>query len=187
MQATGVYDVALGGIKPIETHYKGYRFRSRLEARWAVYFDTIGLDWEYEHEGYDLGEFGYYLPDFYSSSMDVFFEVKPVYPTDDYMRKIRAITQIKPLILLVGTPSLRFYDAFTSNQELKVVVSYDHKIMPEYGFWYSSSDASLEDFISGGWTVIRGDVEFDRRDWPLSDAIRAVSAARSARFEHGER
>jgi hypothetical protein len=26
--------------KAIETHYKGYRFRSRLEARWAVFFDT---------------------------------------------------------------------------------------------------------------------------------------------------
>lgn len=25
-------------IKAIETEYKGYRFRSRLEARWAVFF-----------------------------------------------------------------------------------------------------------------------------------------------------
>lgn len=25
----------------IETEYKGYRFRSRLEARWAVFFDTL--------------------------------------------------------------------------------------------------------------------------------------------------
>ena len=30
-------------IKPIETHYKGYRFRSRLEARWAVFFDAAKL------------------------------------------------------------------------------------------------------------------------------------------------
>lgn len=28
-------------LKVIQTSYKGYRFRSRLEARWAVYFDTI--------------------------------------------------------------------------------------------------------------------------------------------------
>ncbi|MEK4501196.1 hypothetical protein [Bacillus sp. FSL R12-0069] len=51
-------------IKPIETIYKGYRFRSRLEARWAVFFDTLGIEWKYENEGYDLGELGWYLPDF---------------------------------------------------------------------------------------------------------------------------
>lgn len=38
-------------ITPIETIYKGYRFRSRLEARWAVYLDACGADWEYEPEG----------------------------------------------------------------------------------------------------------------------------------------
>ncbi|MBK9515513.1 MAG: hypothetical protein IPO05_18320 [Flavobacteriales bacterium] len=51
-------------IKPIETRYKGYRFRSRLEARWAVFFDALGLEWEYEPEGFDLGDGVYYLPDF---------------------------------------------------------------------------------------------------------------------------
>lgn len=51
-------------IKAIETRYKGYRFRSRLEARWAVYFDALELEWEYEPEGFDLGNGEYYLPDF---------------------------------------------------------------------------------------------------------------------------
>lgn len=32
-------------IKPIKTQYKGYRFRSRLEARWAVFFDACGVKW----------------------------------------------------------------------------------------------------------------------------------------------
>lgn len=51
-------------IKAIETRYKDYRFRSRLEARWAVFFDALGIEWEYEKEGYDLdGE--WYLPDFW--------------------------------------------------------------------------------------------------------------------------
>lgn len=36
----------------IDTRYRGYLFRSRLEARWAVYFDAIGLRWEYEREGF---------------------------------------------------------------------------------------------------------------------------------------
>ncbi len=38
-------------MKAIETVYRGYRFRSRLEARWAVFFDEAGIDWRYEHEG----------------------------------------------------------------------------------------------------------------------------------------
>ena len=51
-------------IKSIETEYRGYRFRSRLEARWAVFFDACGVKWEYEPEGFDLGDGLYYLPDF---------------------------------------------------------------------------------------------------------------------------
>ena len=51
-------------IKPIETYYNGYRFRSRLEARWAVFFDALGVKYEYEPEGFDLGDGLYYLPDF---------------------------------------------------------------------------------------------------------------------------
>ena len=51
-------------LKPIETYYNGYRFRSRLEARWAVFFDALGVKWEYEPEGFDLGGGIYYLPDF---------------------------------------------------------------------------------------------------------------------------
>jgi hypothetical protein len=41
-------------VKPKDTPYKGYWFRSRLEARWAVFFDTLGLKWLYEPEGFDL-------------------------------------------------------------------------------------------------------------------------------------
>ena len=67
-------------IKAIETFYKGYHFRSRLEARWAVFFDNLGIQWKYEVEGYerDLGHYickpdgdiyvpdvVRYLPDFY--------------------------------------------------------------------------------------------------------------------------
>ena len=35
-----------------------------MEVRWAVFFDACGVDWEYEPEGYDLGNGLYYLPDF---------------------------------------------------------------------------------------------------------------------------
>lgn len=53
-------------IKAIETKYKGYQFRSRTEARWAVFFDELELHWVYEPEGFEL-ETGWYLPDFFVS------------------------------------------------------------------------------------------------------------------------
>lgn len=67
-------------IKPIETVYNGYRFRSRLEARWAVFFDAGNIKYQYEPEGfeYDLadGEKCRYLPDFFLPEQKVYVEVK---------------------------------------------------------------------------------------------------------------
>jgi hypothetical protein len=61
----------------IETQYQGYRFRSRTEARWAVYFNALELKWEYEIEGYKLSNNSYYLPDFWFPELECFAEVKP--------------------------------------------------------------------------------------------------------------
>ncbi len=74
-------------LRAIETEYKGYRFRSRLEARWAVFFDVCGVDWEYEPEGFILPGGQQYLPDFllhdvtfnhagYRRGCDLYVEVK---------------------------------------------------------------------------------------------------------------
>jgi hypothetical protein len=51
-------------IAAIQTQYNGLLFRSRLEARWAVFFDTCGIKYCYESEGFSLPS-GNYLPDFY--------------------------------------------------------------------------------------------------------------------------
>lgn len=66
-------------LRAIETHFKGYRFRSRLEARWAVFFDALGLKWEYEPEGF-VTSAGPYLPDFRvwtPQGKPMWYEVKP--------------------------------------------------------------------------------------------------------------
>ena len=76
-------------LKAIETEYRGYRFRSRLEARWAVFFDACRVQWEYEPEGYDLENGIYYLPDFLlhgvvgKAAGDLFVEVKGVMTAPD--------------------------------------------------------------------------------------------------------
>lgn len=84
-------------IKPIDTIYKGYRFRSRLEARWAVFFDAFNLPYRYEMEGFQL-ENSRYLPDFWlpngirfmdekDTCKDVWVEIKPTTELSDPERK----------------------------------------------------------------------------------------------------
>ena len=67
-------------IQAIQTTYQGYKFRSRLEARWAVFFDALGLKWEYEPEGFQLPGGLQYLPDFRVTSptgLVQWYEIKP--------------------------------------------------------------------------------------------------------------
>lgn len=66
-------------LKPIAQTYRGITFRSRTEARWAVFFDSLGIPWQYEAEGFELPS-GRYLPDFLltlgGAQGQVWFEVK---------------------------------------------------------------------------------------------------------------
>lgn len=88
-------------MKAIETHYNGYRFRSRLEARWAVFFDTLGIEYQYEPEGFELKwvkrlgykdwhvDFYHYLPDFYLPNVGqgCWVEIKGSIPTEEEIAK----------------------------------------------------------------------------------------------------
>jgi hypothetical protein len=60
-------------VQPIETVYRRHTFRSRLEARWAAFFDILGWDWTYEPIDCD-----YYIPDFtLDGGREVLVEVRP--------------------------------------------------------------------------------------------------------------
>lgn len=50
--------------RALPTNYAGCAFRSRLEARWAVFFDVLGVTWEYEPQGFESGGHRW-LPDFW--------------------------------------------------------------------------------------------------------------------------
>jgi hypothetical protein len=66
-------------VRPIPTRYAGCHFRSRLEARWAVFFDQLGIQWEYELEGFEVGpehDRRNYLPDFWLPGENCWAEVK---------------------------------------------------------------------------------------------------------------
>lgn len=75
-------------LKALPTPYKGFEFRSRLEAKWAYFFDLIGVRWLYENEGFDL-DAGWYLPDFWLPDINggSFIEIKPKMPDQSELNK----------------------------------------------------------------------------------------------------
>lgn len=83
-------------ITPIETRYAGCRFRSRLEARWAVFFDSLGIEWLYEPEGYVLEGGQCYLPDFLihpNTDQEFWFEAKGTHPTLEELDKAQGLAE----------------------------------------------------------------------------------------------
>lgn len=77
---------ARGTIPAIPTQFNGIQFRSRLEARWAAFFEI--LDWNYVYEPLDANG---YIPDFLITHPDsiglppLLIEVKPAVTHADYM------------------------------------------------------------------------------------------------------
>lgn len=110
-------------MKAIETVYKGYRFRSRLEARWAVFLDHMKEPWEYEKEGYELPS-GWYLPDFWLPWQQTWLEIKPNELSELEMKKCIELATItkKDVIAAVGLPKI------PKSMELKEVIYKDELI-----------------------------------------------------------
>lgn len=93
-------------IKAIETTYNGIEFRSRTEARWAVFLDALGVHWDYEPEAFTDGQLSY-LPDFWVQEFDAYLEIKPDKPTKEEMRKAMVLLDTgAKLIFAIGQPSL---------------------------------------------------------------------------------
>lgn len=90
-------------IKSIDTQYKGYLFRSRLEARYAYLFDLAGVRWSYEPDAYQLDDGTNYLPDFFVSVRDdhwrreefenpgYWVEIKGRVPTEHEIQKMHML------------------------------------------------------------------------------------------------
>lgn len=56
------------------TLYMGINFRSELAARWAVFFDSAGIDYNYTPDYY-INLRDMYVPDFYLPGLDTFCKV----------------------------------------------------------------------------------------------------------------
>lgn len=186
--------------KAIPTPYAKCKFRSRLEARWAVYFNALGIEWEYEKEGYSL-PCGPYLPDFWLPQVNSWAEVKPTQFSQDELTKCFQLhlETRNQVILLSGLPSLAMYPAirgaeFNHGAWDVDVIALD--LAEGHEYWKYEHRF----YADGGWDAVAyggiSDPEFcdywaheiePRPVFSVSSiAEMAVTAARSARFEFGE-
>lgn len=197
----------MGEIKPIPTYYNGYHFRSRLEARWAVFFDALGVGWEYEPEGFRLPSGKAYLPDFRvkcygcrgnigAKPFDLWIEVKGKMTQED-ADKIKEFASFErhvskegfeyymidnPVLIVGNIPS-----EGCSHDNWKLG-AYDHMdgidIRP---FNYELIDGDYFGAYPAGYDgkfYLWGD---DSNYIGAEDIVeKAYRAARQARFEHGE-
>jgi len=179
-------------IKPIETCYRGYRFRSRLEARWAVFFDALDIEWDYEVEGFVLSDGTLYLPDFWLPTWQLYLEVKAVEPTEEQLWKAKKMALHKEMSILVGKPwgtddyseyyVLSFLvlprgDVETCHYVFMQCRRCDNVGLESYGFHY---DGWQDEGFGWGFCCC------ERAGWVGPRLEHAYEAARGARFEHGQ-
>lgn len=188
-------------IKSIDTIYKDFKFRSRLEARWAVFFDELGIVWEYEKEGYDI-EGIRYLPDFWLPDLDCWIEIKG--DTPGYFEKKKAIklclASRKDVHIFIGEPydaetyaSLTFGEHWLPTERIAEMLA-DPK---EYAVdWFSlegfvADAAPIYFWIEDGKVVLK-QRQLSKEEWRSLVTVpqklhEAYAAARQARFEFEDR
>lgn len=201
-------------LKAIETRYKGFRFRSRLEARYAVLFDDLDIKWEYEKEGFNLPS-GRYLPDFWLPVDRWWVEIKGEEPSKEEMqlcRELRAALEptARGVIILSGSPypnefagrvypqsPARQMPPYTQRRNEDVFVINQFRACADCatGLWMvaigSSFCTTLKQHSTDCYWTRHGEECYELRS-PLIDGDlnfvveNAFKKARGARFEHGE-
>ena len=197
-------------LKPIETPYNGYRFRSRLEARWAVFFDTLGIEYEYEPEGFELGDGVRYLPDFrikcYGTRGDCGDEPFDLYVEVKGRMNVNDAAKINKF---VGLGQLQHADYYSRSKYPVLVVGDIPKVSDESDvgdsyvfhsyegmdgtsvlpFNYETIDGDVfaaYPAVQKGKFFLYGDDSNYQHGADEAKLVKAYKAARSARFEHGE-
>ena len=188
-------------IHAIQTEYKGYLFRSRLEARWAVFFDACGIEWEYEPEGYDLGDGVLYLPDFLLHDVhgraggDLYVEVKGIMSTADG-EKIKRFSEAgrkdrrhksDTAVLVVGVIPPGNMDEILGYISTKAYQR-NSGLPNEFNFETIDGDffAAVPGINKKGKFEVFGDEASYIANIDFAATEKAYRIARQARFEYGE-
>lgn len=137
-------------MRAIPTIYRGNRYRSRLEARWAAFFDVIG--WSYTYEPFDADG---YIPDFViHGDSPLLIEVKPAVTRADYFAAIPKLeagvsNHWKHDYLILGaSPVAKLPNSFTSDYPAACVLGELHQAddgdisewSPGIGLWFECSE-----------------------------------------------
>jgi len=153
-------------MKAIPTFYNGIKFRSRLEAKWAAFFDN--LKWHWEYEPFDLGG---WIPDFMliGKNRSTLVEVKPYTQTEEWEKTIEKCIKAqiksndnKELLLLGTCPNPSFHNIYFIGVVLGLMnertwhdnpySSFYPAIFNNYnGFGFLNSIESYEDRITGDY------------------------------------
>jgi hypothetical protein len=193
-------------IKPIETIYKGYRFRSRLEARWAVLLDAINAQWEYEPEGFDLGNGIKYLPDFRVNNVYIkypegnpitlYIEVKGILTKEDEIKINKfascfqndafcCYTPENPILIVGEIPKGDDTYALICDSRCKYPMEKLNSMFFNFDLVDGDSYSAMLGISKTGDTIIYGSDQTEYVD--DEKTIKAYNKARQARFEHGEK
>lgn len=175
----------MNGIQAIETFYRGIRFSSRLEARWAKLFSELGIDWMYETEGYNIalkdGTHIRYLPDFVLRGGSIrcpdplFVEVKGDMKAEDAI-KIKAFSDYHPIYVVGAIPE--------DITDIENGIDTDYRV-PYYNFETVDGDyfgAVLGAAKGNGWGLFGADSNY-WREMDETKTRQAYALARMARFE----
>jgi hypothetical protein len=180
-------------VKPIETQYAGCRFRSRLEARWCVFFQNLGIRWEYEPQGFKVNGRAY-LPDFLLPDTRTWIEVKGSEHALDYdlMEAFAmALPRGERVVLLGPIPDPGEPGDWDWGWQSLHSAYMDEGDRYVFGDWvgFGPGEPTVLTETSSATYFDIGDRESwltPVRNMAGPDASAAYAAARSARFEHGE-
>lgn len=98
-------------MKAKPTYYSGQFFRSKLEARWAYFFNLVGVKYTYEPKKFYLKDIKKaYIPDFYLKDLDIYLEVKGDLFTEYFditnplaFEKINSFRKLHPIVTFIGS------------------------------------------------------------------------------------
>lgn len=153
-------------MRPIETEYRSVTFKSRMEAKWAMFFDSVGIEWKYEQARYLVPGVGRYTPDFSlrSGVKSALAEVKPEWPTGYEVHKCRSAAGQSGLAVavLIGVPAFAHYWTVTADNEKLVYVWMDGEMLvpapmdtaaseEEFGLLYHDAVIKVSNARFDGW------------------------------------